>query len=74
MSSGGSAVSFMKSHKRVEDHSNAEISEGKVIESNVRKSEIKAESFTHPLAHKSPNIESSNQLHHYARSLVMVQR
>lgn len=74
MSSGGSAVSFMKSHKRVEDHSKAEISEGKVVEPNVRKSEIKAEPFTNPLSHKSPSFESSNQLHHYARSLVMVQR
>ena len=52
-----------------EDHSNAEISEGKVNESNVRKSEIKAESFTHPLAHKSPNIESSKTLYSFSRNI-----
>ena len=78
MSSGGSNVSLMKSHKSSEEPRKSKSLEGKEVEiqnnKNLTKSEIEIKAIDHRLSHKSSAFESSNHLHHYARNLVMVQR
>ena len=76
MSSGGSKVSFMKPHKSTEENHRPESLKDKDIklQNNIARPDNKIKEVSHPLANKSSSLESSNQLHHYARSLVMVQR
>ena len=78
MSSGGSNVSLMKSHKSTEEPRKSKSLVEKEVEiqnnKNITKSEIEITAIDNQLSHKSAAFESSNHLHHYARSLVMVQR
>ena len=78
MSSGGSNASLMKSRKNTEEPRKSESLEEKEVEiqnnKNITKSEIEIKAIDHQLSHKSSAFESPNQLHHYARNLVMVQR
>ena len=78
MSSGGSNASLMKSHKSTEEPRKSKSLEEKEVKiqnnKNITKSEIEIKAIDHQLSYKSSAFESSNHLHHYARSLVMVQR
>ena len=78
MSSGGSNVSLMKSHKLTQEPCKSKSLEAKEVaipnNKNITKAEIEIKAIDHQLSHKSSAFESPNQLHHYARNLVMVQR
>ena len=77
MSSGGFSFSSLKSHSVVEKIRKSELSDRKDrdsdIKKNFEKSEAKKEPITHPSL-KYPGFTSADQLHHYARSFIMVQR
>ena len=78
MSSGSSSFSSLKSHPFIETNLKGDLkSEIKAhdleIKKDIEKSDIKLQQpFVNPP--KYPSSTTTNQLHHYARSLVMVQR
>ena len=78
MSSGGSSISFVKSNTTVEGVRKGEpLTDKKLKNSEDKKSfvtpEVKVESLNNSNL-KHLDSASSDQLHHYARNFIMVQR
>ena len=77
MSSGGFSFSSLKSHSVVDNNRKSGISDNKDhssdIKNNFEKSDAKLEKLTHT-SRNYPGFTSADQLHHYARNFIMVQR
>ena len=79
MSSGSPSLSLSKSKSVIERNSKIDLkSESKLrdldIKKDVENTDIKLQPFVSPTTPKYPSPTTTDQLHHYARSLVMVQR
>ena len=79
MSSGSPSLSLSKSESVIETTRKIDIkSESKLrdldIKKDVEKTDIKLQPVVNPTTPKYPSPTTTDQLHHYARSLVMVQR
>ena len=79
MSSGSPSLSLSKSKSVSETNCKIDLkSESKLrdldIKKDVEKTDIKLQPVVNPTTPKYPSPATTDQLHHYARSLVMVQR
>ena len=77
MSSGGFSFCSSKSNSVVENIKKRELSNSKDRISDLKKNYQKIDSKVEPLAHQNlrvPGITSADQIHHYARNFIMVQR
>ena len=74
MSSGSSSFSSLKSHPVIETNRKGELKSEIKVRDLENKRDIENSDIKLQQTFVNPSPTTTNQLHHYARSLVMVQR